>query len=119
MPKVKKCLQVASYNPGTTYKLMLDDCYYSDDSGQFAYSFLQKGSKYYWVCFIGFQSFLAPVLTFVPSLAQPCLMALSSRATTLAAQTACTDTKAQLVALPPPRATPPSPVPLEPTSSPY
>ncbi|KAG8759301.1 hypothetical protein FRC12_009811 [Ceratobasidium sp. 428] len=48
VPKVKKCLEVPSYNPGTTYKLLLNDCYYSDDSGQFAQSFLQKGSKYYW-----------------------------------------------------------------------
>jgi len=48
VPKVKKCLQVPSYNPGATYKLMLEDCYFSDDSGQFAYSFLQKGSQYYW-----------------------------------------------------------------------
>ncbi|KAG8739891.1 hypothetical protein FRC10_005025 [Ceratobasidium sp. 414] len=48
VPKVKKCLEVPSYNPSTTYKLLLKDCYFSDDSGQFAQSFLQKGSKYYW-----------------------------------------------------------------------
>eukprot|EP01097_Dermamoeba_algensis_P011071 TRINITY_DN8438_c0_g1_i1.p1 TRINITY_DN8438_c0_g1~~TRINITY_DN8438_c0_g1_i1.p1 ORF type:complete len:203 (-),score=8.25 TRINITY_DN8438_c0_g1_i1:231-839(-) len=48
VPKVKKCLQVPSFNPSTTYNLLLEDCYYSDDSGQFAYNFLQKGSNYYW-----------------------------------------------------------------------
>ncbi|KAG8719074.1 hypothetical protein FRC09_011660 [Ceratobasidium sp. 395] len=48
VPKYKKCLEVPSYNPGKTYKLLLKDCYYSDDSGQFAQSFLQKGSDYYW-----------------------------------------------------------------------
>ncbi|KAH7338795.1 hypothetical protein B0J17DRAFT_717240 [Rhizoctonia solani] len=46
VPKVKKCLHVPSYNG--TYQLQLEDCYYSEDSGQFAYSFLQKGSDYYW-----------------------------------------------------------------------
>ncbi|CAE7213369.1 unnamed protein product [Rhizoctonia solani] len=46
VPKVKKCLHVPSYNE--TYQLLLEDCYYSEDSGQFAYSFLQKGSNYYW-----------------------------------------------------------------------
>jgi hypothetical protein len=49
VPKVKKCLHVPSYNPAETYQLLLEDCYFSDDSGQFAYSFLQKGSNYYWV----------------------------------------------------------------------
>ncbi|KAJ1302607.1 hypothetical protein OPQ81_002924 [Rhizoctonia solani] len=48
VPKVDKCLHVPSYNPNTTYQLLLEDCYYSSDSGQFAYSFLQKGSDYYW-----------------------------------------------------------------------
>jgi len=48
VPKVKKCLQVPSFNPASTYKLMLEDCYFSDDSGQFAQTFLQKGSNYYW-----------------------------------------------------------------------
>ncbi|KAF8713614.1 hypothetical protein RHS03_00444, partial [Rhizoctonia solani] len=48
VPEVKKCLHVPSYNPGKTYQLLLEDCYYSGDSGQFAYSFLQKGSDYYW-----------------------------------------------------------------------
>ncbi|KDN44799.1 hypothetical protein RSAG8_05272, partial [Rhizoctonia solani AG-8 WAC10335] len=46
VPEVKKCLHVPSYNG--TYQLLLEDCYYSEDSGQFAYSFLQKGSNYYW-----------------------------------------------------------------------
>ncbi|QRW09201.1 hypothetical protein RhiLY_08200 [Ceratobasidium sp. AG-Ba] len=48
VPKVKKCLEVPSYNLGTTWNVLLKDCYYSDDSGQFAQSFLQKGSQYYW-----------------------------------------------------------------------
>ncbi|KAF8596186.1 hypothetical protein BDV93DRAFT_528242 [Ceratobasidium sp. AG-I] len=48
VPKVKKCLQIPSYNPSSTYSLILEDCSFSDDSGQFAYNFLQKGSNYYW-----------------------------------------------------------------------
>jgi hypothetical protein len=49
VPKVDKCLLVPSYNPGVTYELLLDECWRSHDSGQFANSFLQKGSDYYWV----------------------------------------------------------------------
>ncbi|KAB5593210.1 putative effector protein [Ceratobasidium theobromae] len=48
VPRANKCLHVPSYNPNVTYKLELQDCYYSNDSGQFAYNFLQKGSDYYW-----------------------------------------------------------------------
>ncbi|QRW08328.1 hypothetical protein RhiLY_07327 [Ceratobasidium sp. AG-Ba] len=48
VPEANKCLHVPSYNPNTTYELLLEDCYFSHDSGQFAYSFLQKGSDYYW-----------------------------------------------------------------------
>ncbi|KAH7338793.1 hypothetical protein B0J17DRAFT_658506 [Rhizoctonia solani] len=46
----QKCLEVPSYenygNP--TYPLHLKDCYYSSDSGQFAFTFLKKGDDYYW-----------------------------------------------------------------------
>jgi len=46
----QKCLEVPSYeNYGSeTYPLRLKDCYYSSDSGQFAFTFLKKGDDYYW-----------------------------------------------------------------------
>ncbi|KAF8713842.1 hypothetical protein RHS03_00442, partial [Rhizoctonia solani] len=46
----QKCLEVPSYeNYGSaTYPLRLTDCYYSSDSGQFAFTFLKKGDNYYW-----------------------------------------------------------------------
>ncbi|CAE6370138.1 unnamed protein product [Rhizoctonia solani] len=46
----QKCLEVPSYeNYGSeTYPLRLTDCYYSSDSGQFAFTFLKKGDDYYW-----------------------------------------------------------------------
>ncbi|CAE6343992.1 unnamed protein product [Rhizoctonia solani] len=46
----QKCLEVPSYeNYGSeTYPLLLKDCYYSSDSGQFAFTFLKRGDDYYW-----------------------------------------------------------------------
>jgi hypothetical protein len=47
----QKCLEVPSYeNYGSpTYPVRLTDCYYSNDSGQFAFTFIKKGDNYYWV----------------------------------------------------------------------
>ncbi|KAB5593211.1 putative effector protein [Ceratobasidium theobromae] len=48
VPAVGKCLHVPSYEAGNTYSLLLDKCYYSHDSSQFALYFMQDGSNYYW-----------------------------------------------------------------------
>lgn len=116
VPKVKKCLEVPSYDPGSTYKLLLKDCYYSDDSGQFAQSFLQKGSKYYWVRYIRVYRHRFYLLLF--SLAQPLVTARSSKTMTRAARLAYTVMKAPRVTLPLPQVTPLLLVPLVPTSAP-
>jgi len=49
VPSLKKCLAVPSSNgQSTSYDLLLQDCDYSSDSGQFESSFLLSGSKIYW-----------------------------------------------------------------------